>query len=635
MKTMSNFLELVTSTNNTKQATIFKFAAGIFLSVLLFKQSWDSFHRRRKKKLLYAKLSLFHKARKDKIKAFFDEHSAFLINKPLIDLILGDKTINSLTSSLKTGKYTVTQVTLVYLSRALSLGYDNCWIADFNIEETLRTAKELDLLYNNTKDKKTLPALFGVPVSLKDSINIQGFRTTYSYIRYIDNVCESDSYLVSILKQKGAVPLIKSNVPQGYMAYDSWSEPFGRALNPLNKEFMVGGSSGGEAGLVASQCSMVGIGSDLGGSIRIPALFCGLYGFKPSSNRLSQLCNSSVSGRGSISVPYIEYSYGPIARNIEDSITICKELFGAFPIDNICDQRRFNTAILSNSECTDENKRKEKITVGYYLENTSFVETPSCIKSQISKLVSRIKEGQNSSSTDNTKPYPELSSVYTFKEIDISSFLNDSNSLFYKGYELLMNSYCLDQIRDTLTLDGEEPLYFLSRFDRFNRTPNIVRSLINKAYSLIGEKRYSHYYGNCRTVSNTRAYITLINEVQSLKNKFLQFLEQNEVDVLITPTAPYGAIHKDLYEIDTFIMKANFLFNLLDFPACNLPIGLINDVTYETKYRDSLASMIKENMRRSKGMPIGMQIASYKGKDELVLRVMKDFDRVNHHNALS
>jgi fatty acid amide hydrolase len=83
------------------------------------------------------------------------------------------------------------------------------------------------------------------------------------------------------------IPFTKSNVPQLAMIYDCYNYLWSRGLNPWNQLRSIGGSSGGEGGLVAARCSPVGIGSDVGGSIRIPAEFCGVYGLKPSDFRLS------------------------------------------------------------------------------------------------------------------------------------------------------------------------------------------------------------------------------------------------------------------------------------------------------------------------------------------------------------
>lgn len=85
----------------------------------------------------------------------------------------------------------------------------------------------------------------------------------------------------------GAIPFIKTNVPQTMFAFECSNPLWGQSLNPHNKDFTCGGSSGGEAALLALDGSALGIGSDVGGSLRIPTAYCGIYAFKPSFGRIS------------------------------------------------------------------------------------------------------------------------------------------------------------------------------------------------------------------------------------------------------------------------------------------------------------------------------------------------------------
>lgn len=97
-----------------------------------------------------------------------------------------------------------------------------------------------------------------------------------------DNVSEEDSAVVQCMKLEGAIPLVRGNVPQAMYSIHTTNYIFGEALNPKDNSRSCGGSSGGDAGLVAAGCVPLGIGGDIGGSIRFPAVFCGIYGFKPT-----------------------------------------------------------------------------------------------------------------------------------------------------------------------------------------------------------------------------------------------------------------------------------------------------------------------------------------------------------------
>jgi fatty acid amide hydrolase len=131
----------------------------------------------------------------------------------------------------------------------------------------------------------TLPELFGIPISLKDTIDIKGMASSIGSTARYDFKQPEDGAIVQVLKKSGMIPFVKSNVPQLAMTFESTNNLWGRATNPWDNTRAVGGSSGGEAALIAGRCSPLGIGSDIGGSVRIPSEFCGVYSFKPSSLR--------------------------------------------------------------------------------------------------------------------------------------------------------------------------------------------------------------------------------------------------------------------------------------------------------------------------------------------------------------
>lgn len=87
------------------------------------------------------------------------------------------------------------------------------------------------------------------------------------------------------MKKSGAIPFLRTNVPQCCFTFESFNRIYGRVKNPWDKTKIAGGSSGGEGAAIAARLSPMGLGSDQGGSIRIPAAFCGIYGFKPTAER--------------------------------------------------------------------------------------------------------------------------------------------------------------------------------------------------------------------------------------------------------------------------------------------------------------------------------------------------------------
>jgi amidase len=154
--------------------------------------------------------------------------------------------------------------------------------------------------------------LHGVPVTAKDLFATAGLRTTFSYKPLANYVPRQDVPVITRLRAAGAIVLGKTNMPSQGADFQTNSPLFGRANNPWNLSYTSGGSSGGGGAAVAAGLSPLDIGNDLGGSIRIPAHFCGVFGLKPTEHRVS----SSLPGQPR-TLRYLLAS-GPIARSIED-----------------------------------------------------------------------------------------------------------------------------------------------------------------------------------------------------------------------------------------------------------------------------------------------------------------------------
>ncbi len=173
--------------------------------------------------------------------------------------------------------------------------------------------------------------LEGVPVSVKDAINTAGLRTVAGSRLFLSNVPTSDATAVRRLKAAGAIVLGKTNVPECAADWRTNNAVFGRTNNPWNVEYSPGGSSGGEAAAVASGCSVVGLGSDLGGSIRVPSHFCGVCGLRPTPGRVSTH-GFALPQVGPFSMAH---SFGPIARSVEDLRLAFSVLAGFDPCDPV------------------------------------------------------------------------------------------------------------------------------------------------------------------------------------------------------------------------------------------------------------------------------------------------------------
>jgi len=157
-------------------------------------------------------------------------------------------------------------------------------------------------------------SLHGVPITIKDTIETAGLRSTSGSVLRQDYVPETDAPAVARLKAAGAIVLGKTNAAEMAMDYTADNPVFGRTNHPLNPKLTAGGSSGGEAVAIATCMSPGGIGSDLAGSVRIPAHFCGICGLKPTTGRVpGELQFPPSTGPYSLGAVI-----GPMARTVGD-----------------------------------------------------------------------------------------------------------------------------------------------------------------------------------------------------------------------------------------------------------------------------------------------------------------------------
>jgi amidase len=189
-----------------------------------------------------------------------------------------------LVSQMARGKLTSVSVTTAFCKRAaLAHQLVNCSL-EFFPGLALKRASELDA--HLAKTGKVVGPLHGLPISLKDQFRIKGLETCMGYVSWIGKYEEENSMLVDILLKAGAVFYVKTSVPQSLMVCETVNNVIGRTVNPRNKNWSCGGSSGGEGAMVGFRGGIIGVGTDIGGSIRIPSAFNFLYGLRPSHGRL-------------------------------------------------------------------------------------------------------------------------------------------------------------------------------------------------------------------------------------------------------------------------------------------------------------------------------------------------------------
>src|SRR5262245_13104904 len=226
-------------------------------------------------------------------------------------------TISELSELIRTRKVSPVEVTGLMLQRIEELNPTlNAYIT-VTPEPAMKSAQEAE---TEIQRGKWRGSLHGVPVALKDLFDTAGVRTTAASALYKDRVPDQDAEVVRRLKAAGAVLLGKLNMHEFAYGGSSTVSHFGPVRNPWQPNHSAGGSSGGSAASVAAGLCFGALGSDTGGSIRIPAAHCGIVGLKPTYGR--------VSVRGAIPLSWSLDHVGPIARTVLDAAVLLQAVAG-------------------------------------------------------------------------------------------------------------------------------------------------------------------------------------------------------------------------------------------------------------------------------------------------------------------
>lgn len=200
-----------------------------------------------------------------------------------------------------------------YLARVEALNPTYNAIVALDVDGARRRAKEAD---EATSRRESFGPLHGLPITIKDAFAVKGMPATCGLAALRDYRPMEDAAAVASLRRAGAVIFGKTNLPAGATDHQSYNSLFGVTRNPWNPERTVGGSSGGSAAALTAGLTTLELGSDIGGSIRVPAHFCGVYGHKPSYG--------IVPGKGHIPPPPGDDTttelgvFGPLARSPYD-----------------------------------------------------------------------------------------------------------------------------------------------------------------------------------------------------------------------------------------------------------------------------------------------------------------------------
>ena len=402
--------------------------------------------------------------------------------------------------------------------------------------------KKAGEITKNWEQYQDLP-LAGIPILLKDVFCVQGMKTTAGS-KILENFISPYSSEVALrLEKAGAIILGKCNQDEFAMGVSNENSAFGSALNPWNKAYVPGGSSGGSASAVSAGLCVASIGTDTGGSIRQPAAFCNLVGLKPTYGRISRF--------GMIAYSSSLDQAGPMTMHVEDSALVLSILSGK----DKKDATSFDRPALNGAELKEEMKNIpaniKGLRVGWL--NRAQVEkscSPAVIKSL--KEVACVLEVQGAVIKDLSIPLLDMSvPVYYL----ISTSEASSNLARYDGVRY---GYRFD-FKDKKPASLEE-FYSQNRGEGFGH--EVKRRIIMGTYCL-SSGYYDEYY----------------NKASCLRRQIRDQLVKafSEVDILLAPVSadtafklgqnPAGSL--EAYLLDSFTVAAN----LAGLPALSVPAG--------------------------------------------------------------
>ena len=504
-------------------------------------------------------------------------------------------TISELIDLLNEEKITSEQILIVYYKQAFTLGLKLELIAESNFQESFELARKCDIIRKFTpkEERYKLGRLFGIPISIKDSIEQKGLDSTCGRAKSCFQPSQNDGIVITLLKAQGAIPFIRSNLSQILRAFDCSNNIWGTGLNPWNVKRTVGGSSGGDAGLIASKCSPISLGSDAYGSIRLPAAFTGVYGFKPTSGRCVQSGHSLIAFHDISKFSFLQASMGPIGRSTDDLLQIVKGLITS-------ENRLYDPSAPFIAWNNEKFLSKEKLKVAYVLSEDFFEAAEPCKRAVKEAILSLEKLGHET------------------VEIKIPHF----EEISLKVIQLLTAEGKSRSLQEAL--GGEKPTKGLELFMNLGKLPNLFKKILKWFSSSRTRKILDH------TLELSANDLTLsLSKLCHLRNELLKYWAENKFDVIITPAVALPAF-KHNYGSKLLLASCYlWIANIINSPAGVVPITKVkeNETCYNNSnlnYKhDILSQYSQECMEGSVGLPVGVQILTLPWEDEKCLKVMK------------
>ncbi|APR86390.1 Aspartyl-tRNA(Asn) amidotransferase subunit A [Minicystis rosea] len=428
--------------------------------------------------------------------------------------------------------------------------------------------------------------LHGLPISIKESLDCVGHASTLGAASRKGTVAKEDAAVVELFRKAGAVILGRTNVSQLLLFHESRNPIFGQTANPWSLDHTPGGSSGGEGAAIAAGMAPLGVGTDIGGSIRVPAHFCGIAGLKPTLDRWSNKgSNTSMLGQEGI-----RSQLGPMARSAKDLVLAMQAL----------DPRAFTAIDGRVPPLPFEDPARvdvARLRVGVYTDDG--VLSPSAAVVRAVREAADALRARGAEVVDFTPPgLPDA--VYAY----FSALTADGGTTALGAIE------------------GEPIDRSLSSMKLLTRVPPQVRATAARVARLAGEKRLARFLESVGA-RDVAAYWKLIASLRSERADIAASMRAANIDVILcpphaTPALPHG-LSRDFALAGTPAM----LWNIVQFPAGVVPVTRVRAAeAARPNASDRLEKQAAEVDRRSAGLPVGVQVVARPWEEDTLLAAM-------------
>ncbi len=522
-------------------------------------------------------------------------------------------TVKELQSSMGKGEFTCERCLMAFIRRTRRLGLNECnAVTEELYDSAVSKARDLDKSGILRKPPKADQPLLGVPVSIKDAFAQEDCLSTegatclaLQHHRHI-----KDGFILSLLRSSGAIPFVRTNVPQMLFMCETENFLWGRTSNPWNTLRTPGGSSGGEAALVALRASPLGCGSDIGGSIRIPSHFSGVVGFKPTSARLTRM---GMSGRARKKKPPgkkpIIPSSGPIANSVADCETFMRAIVGPKMFEGDP-----NVVPLPWNATLSQRGPGRPLRIGFF-SSDGFFEPCSAVSRAVQEATAALKAAGH-----EVIPFTP---PYTGWDI-------------FRIYSRAING---ENLMGTITdaLEGEALLAQYKVFSALVKIPNWLRPILSFVLRQLGQHRSSHIVSSVRKNGrlSQEAFSSLLSDIRELQETLHNVMKESNMDALLFPTLPLPAFEFGKASHLHPILSYTFVGNVLDWPSGSVPVTVVAENEQEYIHSDDLpknqrcsfAYLARCVMKGAAGLPCGVQIMAGAYKEELCLFAMAELER--------